>query len=324
MSTLWFLLFFKFLSFGLLQVLTRGLSQLTFVCQRIHQSGHDSLHCCMPVSQHAQRFWIVRNVWCTLARSTSAQRHANPSKCNQEVQVCYSAGSRRKVDFSLQPATWQCLNLPCVGISGNNVWLRMTGWDLGCFSWWHSSCVSNWEHWISDRLDWMQASNNLFICYCCVAQNRQAALQSLPSRVTAELQQYRDSDDESDDWDRYPFNEDEGYSSGQGSGRRQEIEAIKRAEETSIFGLTNKRRQEPLRYVTTHGLMTAARVYAIRDFQYALRIFSVCKRGWLYATHLSIQHGMPLSLCLLALQLMHRSVCRLYISITWIPTSKGF
>ena len=93
--------------------------------------------------------------------------------------------------------------------------------------------------------------SSLSICYIA-DQNRQAALQSLPSRVTQELSQYRDSDDESDDaWDRYGFNDEEGYSSGHtagsSGGKRQEPEPNKRAEETSIFGLTNKRRQEPLR-----------------------------------------------------------------------------
>ena len=94
------------------------------------------------------------------------------------------------------------------------------------------------------------------VCLCLADQNRQAsALHSLPYKVSQELSQYRDSDDESDDWDRVAFGEDEGYSSGgqtggsSGAGRKDLIdtEPNRRLEESSIFGLTNKRKQEPLR-----------------------------------------------------------------------------
>lgn len=69
---------------------------------------------------------------------------------------------------------------------------------------------------------------------------------------------YEDTDEDSD-WDRYSYgDEDENTSSGgTGSGRnlpssgRQsgqlEVRHSARVQETSIFGLTDKRRPEPLR-----------------------------------------------------------------------------
>lgn len=70
---------------------------------------------------------------------------------------------------------------------------------------------------------------------------------------------YEDSDEDSD-WDRYSYGEDdEQFSSGgTGSGRnlsgngrhasQLELQPKGRVAETSIFGLTDKRRPEPLRY----------------------------------------------------------------------------
>lgn len=69
---------------------------------------------------------------------------------------------------------------------------------------------------------------------------------------------YEDSDEDSD-WDRYSYgDEDEQFSSGgTGSGRtgsansrhaaQAEVQPKGRVAETSIFGLTDKRRPEPLR-----------------------------------------------------------------------------
>jgi hypothetical protein len=72
---------------------------------------------------------------------------------------------------------------------------------------------------------------------------------------------FEDSDEESD-WDRYSYGEvepeeDERFSSGasgmatpvSGSGGRPiDSQSMRRVAETSIFGLTDKRRLEPLRW----------------------------------------------------------------------------
>ena len=71
---------------------------------------------------------------------------------------------------------------------------------------------------------------------------------------------FEDTDEDSD-WDRYSYgDEDENYSSGgTGSGRnlpssgkqsgQLDVRHSSRVQETSIFGLTDKRRPEPLRSV---------------------------------------------------------------------------
>lgn len=60
---------------------------------------------------------------------------------------------------------------------------------------------------------------------------------------------YDDSEDDSD-WDRYSYGEDDRYSSGGGvsiGGRPIDTSGPRRLVESSIFGLTDKRRPEPLR-----------------------------------------------------------------------------
>ena len=60
---------------------------------------------------------------------------------------------------------------------------------------------------------------------------------------------YEDSDDDSD-WDRYSYGEEDKYSSGGTvsiGGRPLDSNGPRRVAESSIFGLTEKRRPEPLR-----------------------------------------------------------------------------
>lgn len=74
---------------------------------------------------------------------------------------------------------------------------------------------------------------------------------------TIDNARYEDSDEDSD-WDRYSYGEEDDRfsSSGTGSGRniggpkqsgQLDIQQNRRVAETSIFGLTDKRRPEPLR-----------------------------------------------------------------------------
>ena len=95
--------------------------------------------------------------------------------------------------------------------------------------------------------------------------DKQASMSSLTSsgRLAHEMAgtidgRYEDSDEDSD-WDRYSYgDEDETISSGGAGSQRGlqpnsrqpgqlEMQQSRRVAETSIFGLTDKRRPEPLR-----------------------------------------------------------------------------
>lgn len=100
--------------------------------------------------------------------------------------------------------------------------------------------------------------------------DKQASLSSLTSsgRLAHEMAgtidgRFEDTDEDSD-WDRYSYgDEDENSSGGTGSGRnlssggkqsgQLEMRHSARVQETSIFGLTDKRRPEPLRSVPSYS-----------------------------------------------------------------------
>lgn len=76
---------------------------------------------------------------------------------------------------------------------------------------------------------------------------------------------FEDSDEDSD-WDRYSFGDEDDKFSSAGTGSARNLQAngrnsgqldlrhSARVQETSIFGLTDKRRLEPLRYMLTPPL----------------------------------------------------------------------